>query len=98
MAALSNLGGPPDEVEACLRTLDADLVAVLREALDSGERTALAIQIEQALARLRGRLAAEDLEVARIRLAEQVLRRRFEAPVLSLFSPEARGEALDTGG
>ena len=98
--ALASLGGTAEEVEAALRTLDAELVTLLRDELDPGERSLLSDRIEQALAKLRGRLADEDLAVAGARLAEQLVRRRFQAPVLSLFSPEARGEGEtpDSGG
>lgn len=98
--ALASLDGPAEEVEVSLRLLDTELVAMLRDELDPGERTALAARIDQALAKLRGRLAEEDLAVASARLEEQLVRRRFQAPVLSLFSPEARGEGetQDAGG
>ncbi len=98
--ALASLGGTAEEVEAALRTLDAELLALLRDALDPGERSLLPARVEQALAKLHGRLAAEDLALAGVRLAEQMVRRRFQAPVLSLFSPEARGEGEtpDSGG
>ncbi len=98
--ALASLGGPADEVEVALRNLDVELLALLGDALDPVARAGLALQIDQALARLQGRLAAEDLALARARLAEQLLRRRFRVPVMSLFSPEARGEGEepDSGG
>lgn len=98
VAALGNLSGPADEVEAQLKSLDLELVAVLRQALEPQAGAALAAQVDQTLAKLRGRLAEEELAVARTRLGEQLLRRRFAAPVLSLFSPEARGEAQEAGG
>ena len=84
--------GEPNEVEAALRALDAELLAALGSGLAEAERQALARQVDQALARLRDRLPADELAIASDRLAEQLLRRRFDVPVLSLFSPEARGE------
>ncbi len=91
MSALADTG-EPHEVEAALRALDADLLASLRAGLDEADRLGLARQVDQALARLRDRLPPEELGIASARLAEQLLRRRFDVPVLSLFSPEARGE------
>lgn len=95
LAALAVQGGSPNEVEEALRALDSDLLRTLREELAGGDGTALveqAAQVDRALARLRGRLAEDDLVLARARVTEQLLRRRFAAPVLSLFSPEARGQ------
>jgi len=94
LASLGEVGGPPNEVEEALRTLDAELLSSLATGLDGAERQALADQVGQALARLRGRLPEDELAIASVRVTEQLLRRRFEAPVLSLFSPEARGEGL----
>ncbi len=93
LAAIQAAAPPPGEAEVALRALDAELLQALRAGLDGGERQAAAAQVEQALARLRGRLAEDELAIASERLADQLLRRRFDSPVLSLFSPEARGES-----
>jgi hypothetical protein len=98
LATLAESAGPADEVEARLRSFDAELLASLRRALGPGAQQELEAQVDQALAKLRGRLADEELQVAGRRLEEQLLRRRFVAPVLSLFSPEARGEATEPRG
>lgn len=103
LAELAAAGGVASAVEESLRSLDAEMLQALRTALDATEGRALAEQVEGALARLRGRLGEDEVEVASARVMEQLLRRRFEAPVLSLFSPEARGEGdavelPDTGG
>jgi hypothetical protein len=92
IAAMADKGAPPSEVEEALRALDAELLTALDAGLDVARRQALADQVGQALARLRGRLPEDELAIASVRVTEQLLRRRFEAPVLSLFSPEARGE------
>lgn len=95
VAALADLavkGGPASEVEEALRALDAELLRTLSAGLDTAESVALGGQVDQALARLRGRLPEDELAIASARVGEQLLRRRFAAPVLSLFSPEARGE------
>lgn len=111
-AALTALGGAggsaaeaaypasAEEVEATLRTLDGELLAALRAALGAEERLRMTAEVEKALARLRGRLPGDELAVAAGRLEEQLLRRHFGAPVLSLFAAEARGEVgvPDTGG
>lgn len=92
LAGMASAAAAPNEVEADLRNLDGELVRALRAALTAEERESFARQIEQALVRLRDRLPEDELAIASDRLAEQLLRRRFAAPVLSLFSPEARGE------
>jgi len=86
-------GGLPNEVEEALRALDSELLSELDAGLDAAERGSLADQVGQALARLRGRLPEDELAIASVRVTEQLLRRRFGVPVLSLFSPEARGAA-----
>ncbi|MEO8196102.1 MAG: hypothetical protein ABI689_05225 [Thermoanaerobaculia bacterium] len=92
IAAIQAAAGPANEAEVALRALDGELVLALRAGLGAGERQAVDAQVEQALARLHGRLAKNDLAIAGQRLADQLLRRRFDSPMLSLFSPEARGE------
>lgn len=93
LAALALAGGAPSVVEEELATLDQELLSRLAKALTAEEREAVEAQVAAALARLRGRLDADELDLASRRVSAQLLRRRFAAPVLSLFSPEARGEA-----
>jgi hypothetical protein len=93
LASILSTGGQADEAESALRALDAELLRTLRSGLTARERQALTAQVEQALSRLRGRLAEDELAIASERLGDQLLRRRFGSPVLSLFSPEARGES-----
>ncbi len=92
VAAIQSAAGPANEAEVALRALDGELLLALRAGLGDDERQAMAAQVEQALSRLRGRLAEDELAIASQRLFDQLLRRRFDSPVLSLFSPEARGE------
>ena len=109
IAVLGGVGGvgrgegvvaPAEEVEAALRQLDAELLKTLRAGLGAEESRRIAGEVEQALARLRGRVAEVELAVAAGRLEEQLLRRHFAVPVLSLFAAEARSEggAPDSGG
>ncbi len=103
LTALAARGGLASEVEEALRALDSELLRTLQAELAAAPGDALVAQValvDRALARLRGRLAEDDLVLARARVTEQLLRRRFAAPVLSLFSPEARGhgDAPDPAG
>ena len=100
LGALVASGSTASEVEAALRAVDAAFLQELRAGLDPNGRAALETELDRAMARLRGRLSQEDIETAAARLAEQLLRRHFDAPVLSLFSPEARegGDPPDSGG
>jgi len=97
LADLAARGGPASEVEEALRALDAELLQALEASLSPAEGKALADQVEQALTRLRGRLAEDEIAIASARVLEQSLRRHFEVAVLSLFSPEAQGESAAPG-
>lgn len=85
------LTGDPPAMEEELAALDRGMLAAAAAALDPAARAAVDAAVERTLDSLRGRLPAEELERARERLAQQVLRERLALPVLSLFSPDAEG-------
>lgn len=88
-ARMRALEGEPEAVEEKLRELDREVFDAATQELDDATRSAVAEALEQALARLAGRLRAADLEGARDELRERILRERLGLPVLSLFAPEA---------
>ena len=90
-ARIRGLGGSSDEVEAALAALDREMIAAALESLGEEERRPLARRTAAALAGLAERIEEGELADARDRLLRQALRRARGLPVLSLFSPEARG-------
>lgn len=80
------------EVEERLEVIEAELLAALERALGPDDRVALEAGIDRSLAPLAQRLSPRALGSARERLWREALRRHHGLPVLSLFSPEARGE------
>jgi hypothetical protein len=92
VARLATLTGDTQEIEAALAALDHEILAAHEAALDPMAQQEIAGTVAASLARLAGRLPEEEIEAARQRLRPQILRRRLRLPVLSLFSPEARGD------
>lgn len=91
---LAALAGDVEHVEAALSALDREVLAALEAGLAPDARAALDARVEETVSSLFGRLFAGDVDRARDRLRRQLLRRDFDLPVLSLFSPEAEaGEA-----
>lgn len=86
---IESLSGGAEEVERALEELDRELVEERWSSLDEAERVRLLEQVDAALEGVAGRLAEDDLAIARERLRRQRLRRAEELPVLSLFSVEA---------
>lgn len=82
-------------VEERLETIEAELLESLRTGLEAAERGEIEARVDGQLATLATRLSAGALEEARSRLWREALRRHHALPVLSLFSPQARGEASD---
>jgi hypothetical protein len=76
-------------VEERLMALDEEALDRAEDLLDEAAAAALDEDLSGALARLRTRLPAVELEAARQRLRRDLLRRRFALPLLSLFSPAA---------
>ena len=83
------LEGDAPAVEERLAALDREALAAAAAGLAGEDKREIEAAVEKALAALRGRLPAEELERSRERLTHQVLRQRLGLPVLSLFSPEA---------
>lgn len=88
-ARVRSLGGSTSEVEQALAALDEEMMAAELAALTGEARKPLERRTAAALAALRGRVGAEELDEARERLLRQALRRARGLPVLSLFSSEA---------
>jgi hypothetical protein len=88
-AAIRNLSGPVEQIEAELARIEAATLAELGRALDPAARTALDARVDRALGAARIALPADQREVARERLFRQALREVVGLPVLSLFSPVA---------
>ncbi len=86
---LAGLGGDAEEVEAQLAVLDGEILAAAESALSAAVRRELEGELEAAVAALARRLPADELARARGRLWEEVVRRRWSLPMLSLFAPEA---------
>lgn len=84
-----SLTGSSDAIESALAELDAELLKVLEGELDSAAREELDSRVATALAGLRDRLPAAEIEAARERIRRGLLRQMSRLPLLSLFSPEA---------
>ncbi len=90
---LSALSGGVASVEPELERLDRETLADLAARLDPEARAALDAEVGRALLPLASRLSAAARREAETRLRAQALRRRYALPLLSLFAPEALGEA-----
>ncbi len=82
---LSALGGDAEGVENQLATLDDELIEAVASAMTSSERQELTAAVEKALRALAPRLTSEQLQVASQQLHKQLLRQRFDLPLLTLF-------------
>lgn len=80
------LAGGAEEVEAALADLDRRLLEAADGALGEEARLAVASRVDRSLELLGERLSGAELEAARRRVREQVLRRELGLPVLSLFT------------
>jgi DNA-binding transcriptional MerR regulator len=88
-ARLAALGGNSEVVEQALAALDAELLAGAEAGLPAALAGEIGAAVERTVAALAGRLPADEIERARGRLRQQVLRQRLGLPILSLFSPDA---------
>ncbi len=88
---IRRLEGGVEAVERALAALDGELLREAEAVLSEADRKAIAAAAERGLAALAGRLTDEEIGLQRERLRRRALRRRLGLPVLSLFSPEARG-------
>jgi hypothetical protein len=83
------LRGGSAVVEQALAFLDAELLARAGDSLAPALAAEVDAAVEQTVATLAARLPAAEIERARDRLRQQVLRKRLGLPILSLFSPAA---------
>lgn len=84
--AIRSLEGTPEAVEARLAAVEAELHEALRAALDPATASELEREVDEALSRAGARIAAEERQRLRRQLEGRALRRRFDLPVLSLFT------------
>ena len=83
------LAGDAEVVEAGLTRLDREVVQRAAATLSAADAAAIERQLAASRDALAERLPADELERAGDRLREEILRRRLDLPVLSLFAPEA---------
>ncbi len=86
------LDGGAETIEEQLVELDRELFRRASEALEPSQAEAVERELAASRAALADRLPAAELERAGERLREEILRRRLDLPVLSLFAPEAAGD------
>jgi hypothetical protein len=87
--ALPDRESEPAAIEDLLTTLDRELLAAARAALDPEQQRLVAGAADRALAAVAGRLTPSGLAACREQLCHQAIRDLLGLPVLSLFSPEA---------
>lgn len=90
-ARILPLAGDSAVVEHALAALDAELLAGAETALPPDLAAEIAAAVESTLAALAARLPETEIDRARDRLRQQILRKRLGLPILSLFSPDALG-------
>ncbi|MEM8933730.1 MAG: hypothetical protein AAGE94_21245 [Acidobacteriota bacterium] len=78
-----------EAIEEALALLDRELLDRAAGSLDDAGRRELDEQLDQSLAQLAARLPGGASQTARQRLIDELVRRRFDLPVLSLFSLDA---------
>jgi hypothetical protein len=88
IAAIPVTGGS-QAVEEGLAALDRELLAAAGAGLSGAAEREVEATVERTLAALAGRIPEDELQRSRDHLRRQILRKRLELPVLSLFSPEA---------
>jgi hypothetical protein len=94
-SAPSRAAAAATTVEDRLEAIEGDLLENLRRRLGEPERREIAGRIDEQVGGLATRLSASALEQARSHLWREAMRRQHALPVLSLFSPQARGESGD---
>jgi hypothetical protein len=85
-----SLSGDTEEVERGLALVDAEILRSTELRLSAEACQVLNREAQQALESLARRLPESQVEQARMRLFRQLLRRRKNLPLLSLFSPDAQ--------
>lgn len=83
---IRSLEGTPEAVETRLAEVEAELQAALRAELDPATTAELEREVDEAVSRAGARIAAEEWRRLRRQLEGRALRRRFDLPVLSLFT------------
>ena len=79
------LRGQPEEIENALAEIDRELLDSAESALDAGQAERLESALQRSLDTLATRLPAVEVERARDRLRQQLLREMADLPLLSLF-------------
>ncbi|MEL7061503.1 MAG: hypothetical protein AAGN46_15875 [Acidobacteriota bacterium] len=90
VAALKQDSVDDEALESRLAAIDRRLLEAAAVRLDDAARAAIDDRLDAVIRRLRGRVEAEQLERTRARLLDDAVRRHFDLPLLSLFSPDAR--------
>ena len=83
------LDGDAETIEGRLAELDREVFHRAAQALSPADAEAVERELAASRAALVERLPADELERAGERLREEILRRRLDLAVLSLFAPEA---------
>jgi hypothetical protein len=86
---IAALAGDSAVVEQALAFLDAELLAGAEAGLPPELAAEIGAAVERTVAALAARLPEGEIDRARGRLRQQVLRKRLGLPILSLFSPDA---------
>lgn len=90
-----SLAGNTRSVEAELRKLDRAVMVRLREGLDAATLASLEESVQENLAALSDRMAADTRDQTLELLLVRRLRQELNLPVLSLFSPESRSPSKE---
>jgi len=88
---IGGIEGSAQAVEDVLVSLDREMLEAVARDLGVEERRVLESEVESALSALEGRVSDEVLSADRERLSREAVRRQVGLPLLSLFSPDARG-------
>ncbi len=88
-AKIRSLTGEAESIEAQLTEIDAEVLAAVEAGLMAEDRQDVENELSDSRRALAKRLPSDELERAAERLREEILRRRLNLPVLSLFAPEA---------
>ncbi|MEM1206863.1 MAG: hypothetical protein AAGN66_26755 [Acidobacteriota bacterium] len=88
-AKIAALRGDAEAIETSLTGLDHALLEAAEKSLDPSAAKAVDDRLESSTRALSGRMPDHEIEAARDRLRQQILRRELNLPVLSLFSVDA---------
>ncbi len=82
---IAALKGEPEAVERALVDFDRELLSLATRELDEKALEEIGEEVEASLSRVRSRLAEDETGKVRDRLLRELVRRRWNLPVLSLF-------------